>query len=201
MKRYKQIAYGSMVLGTSLLLLLGGCGSKETQKETTASSIKTESSSVENEESPVSIKKPFNKNYPMYVTDNNDSNRRVKAIIIPYADTNNKIKVTTYSGGSEDKSYILEYKIKEITKGNDTEPAIYRYSFYNNKDHEWDHYDAGYVKDKDIKGQVFIELAYLDKDRIKDGKVDDYSSSELKKYFEEHTCSELYDNSKYVTMK
>lgn len=204
MKPIKKIAYGGMILGMSLMLL-GGCGSKDEPKETTASSAQTESSkeskSKDDEKSPVSLQHPFNDGYPMYVADNDDSNRRVQAIIVPYADTDNKIKVTTYDNGNKDKTYIVEYKVQAIDKGTDTKPAVYRYSFYDNENHEWKYYDAGYVSDSDIKGQVFIQLVNIDKSRIKDGHVNDYSADELKKQFDKYPCAELYDNSKYVTMK
>ena len=205
MKPIKKIAYGGMILGMSLMLL-GGCGSKDKPKETTASSAQTETSSKESkskddEKSPVSLQHPFNDGYPMYVVDNDDSNRRVQAIIVPYADTDNKIKVTTYDNGNKDKTYIVEYKVQAIDKGTDTKPAVYRYSFYDNENHEWKYYDAGYVRYKDIKDQVFIELAHISQDRIKGDKIKDYSVKEMNQYVENHTCSVLYDDSKYVSMK
>lgn len=207
MKRYKKISYRSIVLGTSLLLLLSllsGCGSKETQKETTASSIKTESTEVKDPDSGenhnITLDNPFQKNIPQYVCDGDDPNRRVKAIIIPYGDTEDEIKVTTYEDGEVDKSYIVQYKIKKVTDGDKEHLPIYQYSFYNSKKHFWRNFDVTLTKFNDIKGQVFlrmIELDGTDKAYTAENKTED----ELRKEINSGKGCTLYDDKTVVSMK
>lgn len=203
MKRYKQIAYGSMVLGTSLLLL-GGCGSKETQKETTASSIKTESTKVKDPDSGenhnITLDNPFQKNIPQYVCDGDDPHRRVKAIIIPYGDNKDEIKVTTYEDGEVDKSYIVPYKVKKVTDGDKEHLPIYQYSFYDNSDHKWRNFDVTLTKFKDIKGQVFLRMIGLD-ETDKPSTAKNKTDNELRESINSGFGCTLYDDKSVVSMK
>lgn len=204
MKRYKKIAYGSMVLGTSLLLLLGGCGSKETQKETTASSIKTESTKVKDPDSGenhnITLDNPFQKNIPQYVCDGDDPHRRVKAIIIPYGDNKDEIKVTTYEDGEVDKSYIVPYKIKKVTDGDKEHLPIYQYSFYDSKKHFWHNFDVTLTKFKDIKGQVFLRMIGLD-GTDKPSMAKNKTDNELRESINSGSGCTLYDDKSVVSMK
>lgn len=203
MKRYKKIVYGSILLG-AILLMLGGCGSKETQKETTASSIKTESSSVETEEKVenhhLTLSDPFKKNILQYVCDGDDPHRRVKAIIIPYGDNRDEIQVTTYEDGEVDKSYIVPYKIKKVTDGDKEHLSIYQYSFYNSKKHFWKNFDATWGTFKDLPNQHFITLMELDgTDKPNDAK--NKTEQEMKDDFSSGRGVVLYDNQDAVSMK
>lgn len=209
MKRMKKIAYGGLLFGASLMLL-GGCGSNHQSKETTASSIQTESSSKEKdsevkdpdsgENHHITLDNPFQKNIPQYVCDGDDQNRRVKAIIIPYGDNKDEIKVTTYNNGEVDKSYIVQYKIKKVTDGDKEHLPIYQYSFYDNSDHTWRNFDATLSKFNDIKRQVFIEMAELDvTDKPLTAK--NMTDSELRKSIDSRRGYTLYDDRTVVSMK
>lgn len=209
MKRMKKIAYGGLLFGASLMLL-GGCGSNHQSKETTASSLQTESSSKEKdsevkdpdsgENHHITLDNPFQKNIPQYVCDGDDQNRRVKAIIIPYGDNKDEIKVTTYNNGEVDKSYIVPYKIKKVTDGDKEHLPIYQYSFYDNSDHTWRNFDVTQVSFKDIPNQYFFTMMELDV-TDKPNTAKNKSEQEMKDDFRSGRGVVLYDDRNVVLMK
>ena len=204
MKPIKKIVYGGMILGLSLMLL-GGCGSKDKPKETTASSAQTETSSKEENKDGVenhhlTLAEPFKKDVPQYVCYGDDSNRRVQAVIIPYSNSKDEVKVTEYDNGKAEKSYIVPYKVKKITDGDKKHLAIYQYSFYDKEKENWRNFDATWGAFKDLPNQHFITLMELNRtDKPCDAKNE--SEEQLRNDFSTGKCVTLYDNPDVVSMK
>lgn len=194
----KRWMYG-LLLGASLCAL-SGCGhsSDEQAKDTTPQSA--ESSSQEKEKStdvqsqPCTIETPFNPDKPVYVTEKDDENRNVTAIVAPYLDTKDKVKVEVYDTGDLQKTYIVDYNIKEVRKGKNGTPTIWRYTFYDedNKKHE---FDVGVIKAKDLNDEVFLWSIPLEKE----GK--DYSDKEISEQLDSNNGDIMSDNENVFTLK
>lgn len=167
MKKIKTLLISSLTVCASCLMLAGCGSSKEEAKDATpqsaeSSSSEKEQSSSKSEGKEASISSPFNQNRPIYVTDNDDSNMRVDAIITPYLDTKDKVKIETYEDGEVKKTYIADFRNKAIVKDepNAKTQPLYHYNFYN--DGVERNYDATLIKAKDMNNEIFIVLYPLE---------------------------------------
>ena len=182
----------------SMLLMLGACGSKEEAKDTTpqsAESTEKSSSSKEIKDTPCTEATPFNQGKPVYVISNDDENMNVNAIVNPYLDTKDKVKVETYEDGDLEKTYIVEYKVEKIQKGDKKHIPIYKYTFYENDSDEIHEYVVTLSNRKDLGNELFIWLYPLDKGE----KIP--SEEKIKELVANHWGSLMTDESDVVTLK
>ena len=182
----------------SMLLMLGACGSKEEAKDTTpqsAESTEKSSSSKEVKEEQCTIATPFVKDKPVYVTENDDENMILDAVITPYLDTKDKVKVELYDTGDLQKTYIASYKVTEIRKGDKKNLPVYRYTFYENDSDEKHEYNVTYMKAKDLNDEIFLWISPLDKE----GK--DLSDKQIREEVNNGNGDLMTDESDAVNMK
>lgn len=200
MKTLKTFFISTLTLFSSCLLLTGCGSSKEESKDATPQSAESASSSSEKdktapEDREASIYSPFNKNHPVYVTSRDDENMRVKAIVTPYLDTKDKVKVELYDTGDLQKTYIVNYKIKEIRKGSKDSLQLYRYSFYENDSDEVRNYDVSLMRATDLNDRYFLWIYPLDKGEK------DLSDKAIRKAIHDRYGSLMTDEADVVTMK
>ena len=200
MKTLKTFFISTVTLFSSCLLLTGCGSSKEESKDATPQSAESASSSSENRSdsnAKVTLKTPFNRDKPIYVTGNDDENMHVKAIVTPYLDTKDKVKVELYDTGDLQKTLIVDYKITQLQKGSKDKLDLYRYTFYENdsEENKEHNYITTIMTRTDLNNEPFIWIYPLDKDEK------DLSDKEVRKLCRQHYGNLMTDESDTVTLK